>query len=112
MPEPWITFIDELKDEAGILAKNELKNLVSDSLKDAEEFTRNQAQKVQRYLNQLALGKITKKQFESYMVDIAELTRMNALKMEVAAKARAQRLADGIQNIILDRLLKLIVYLD
>ncbi|MDI6766534.1 MAG: hypothetical protein QME52_06900 [Bacteroidota bacterium] len=108
MPETWITFIDELKDEAGILAKNELKDLILESLKDTEEFIRNQAQKVQRYLNQLALGKITKQQFEGYMVDIADLTRMNALKMEVAAKARAQRLADGIQNFILDRLLKVL----
>lgn len=58
-------------------------------VKDTEEFIRNQAQKVQRYLNELALGKITKQQFEGYMVDIADLTRRNALKMEVAAKARA-----------------------
>lgn len=108
MPETWITFIDELKDEAGILAKNELKDLVSNSLKDTEEFICKQALKVQRYLNQLALGKITKQQFEGYMVDISELTRMNALKMEVTAKVRAQRLADGIQNLILDRLFKLL----
>lgn len=108
MTEPWITFIDELKDEAGILAKNELKDLISDSLEDTEEFTRNQAQKIQRYLNQLALSQITKQQFEGYMVDTADLTRMHAVKMEVAAKVRAQRLADGVQNLILDRLLKVL----
>ena len=108
MPAPWIQFLDELKDEAGTLAKEELKDLLLKSLTDSNEFLKKQAVKVERYLNQLAAGEITKEQFEGYMKDIESLTRMQALKLTVEAKARAQRLADGIQNLILDKMLKLL----
>jgi hypothetical protein len=108
MPAPWITFLDELKDEAGSLAKEELKGLVTSALGDSDDFVRKQAIKTERYLNQLATGEITKKQFEGYMKDIEDLTRMQALKLVVEVKARAQRLADGIQNLILDKMLKLL----
>ena len=108
MAAPWIAFLDGLKDEAGSVAKGELKGLITDSLTDGEEFIRRQAGKVERYLNQIALGEITTEEFKGYMVDIEELTRMQVLKLQVAAKARAQRLADGIQSLIIDKLIALI----
>jgi hypothetical protein len=40
--------------------------------------------------------------------EIQRLNEMQALKLSVAAKASAQRLTSGIQNLILDKLLKLI----
>ncbi len=108
MPAPWIQFLDELKDEAGTLAKEELKDLLLKSLTDSNEFLKKQAVKVERYLNQLAADEISKIEFEGYMKDIESLTRIQAANLEVAARARAQRLADGIQNLILDRMLKLL----
>lgn len=90
------------------LAKEELKGLITSALDGSDAFVRKQAAKTERYLNQLATGKITKAQFEGYMKDIEDLTRMQALKLSVEAKARAQRLADGIQNLILDKMLKLL----
>lgn len=103
-----MTFIDGLKDEAASLAKEELKGLITNAVQDGNEFIRKQAAKAERYLNQLATGEITKEQFEGYMKDIESLTRMQALKLTVEAKARAQRLADGIQNLILDKMMKLL----
>jgi hypothetical protein len=61
-----------------------------------------------RYLNQLALSQMTKEQFEGYMRDIQDLTEMQALKMSVAAKARAQRLVQGVTDLIINGLLALI----
>lgn len=92
----------------GTLAKDELKNLVKNAKADSEDFIKRQGAKLERYLNQLAAGQITKDQFEGYVRDIRDLTEMQALKMSVAGKASAQRLANGISNLIIDGLLALI----
>jgi len=107
MPD-WKDFVIGLKDDAGSLAKNELIGLVKSSNVDADEFVRKQAQKLERYLNQLAAGEITKEDFVHNMKNLQRLNEMQALKLSVAAKASAQRLTLGIQNLILDKLLNLI----
>jgi len=101
-------FIDNLKDSAGKLAKDELKTLIKTAKNDSEDFIRRQGEKMEMYLIQLAEGEITKEQFEGYVLDIKDLTEMKALQMSVAAKVRAQSLAQGITNLVIDGLLKLI----
>lgn len=107
MPD-WKDFVNNLKDEAGSLAKSELIGLVTSTKADADEFVRKQAEKTERYLNQLASGEITKEDFVQNMKNIQRLTEMQLLKLSVAAKASAQRLSDGIQNLIIGKLLSLI----
>jgi len=104
----WEEFITNLKDEAGALAKAELIDLVTGTRKDSNEFLKRQGRKLERYLKQLANGQITKEQLEGYMRDIKTLTETQALKMSVAAKARAQKLAQGIGELVLNKLLRLI----
>ena len=104
----WEDFIDNLPDPTGKLAKDQLKSLVNSAKADSEEFIKGQGEKLEAYLNQLALGEITKDQFAGYILDIKALTEMQALKMSVEAKARAQRLAKGITDLIIDGLLSLL----
>ena len=104
----WDDFIRGIVDDAGTLAKNELIDLVNNTTTDGEAFIQKQGQKMKRYIQQLADGEITKDDFQGYMVDLQGLMRMEELKISVAAKARAQRIADGIQSMIIDRLLALI----
>jgi len=108
MADEWRGFVNQLKDDAESLAKGELFGLITSSKDDSEEFVRRQAEKVEKYLNQLALGEITKDDLVLYMRQIQRLNEMQALKLSVAAKASTQRLTSGIQNLILDKLLKLI----
>lgn len=108
MPGAWEEFIDRLKDESGKLAKAELKELVNNSKTDSEQFIKEQGQKMERYLNQLATGEITKTQFEGYMVDIRELTRMKERELSVAAKAKAQKIVMGITDYIINGLVALL----
>lgn len=104
----WEAFIDNLKDEAGKLSKDEITGLVKGAKSDSEDFIRRQGKKIERYLNQLAEGRITKDEFELYITDIRELTTMEALKLSVEAKARAQRLIIGLCNTLIDGLLGLL----
>ena len=108
MSSKWEDFIDNLKDDAGTLAKKELKDFINSSKTDSEAFVQRQGQKLELYLKQLADGSITKEQFEGYVLDIKDLTEMQALKMSVAAKAKAQYVVTSITNLIMDGLLKLV----
>lgn len=105
MASKWHKYIDNIKDSSSRMAKEELKGLVASTKDDSDEFIRRQGVKMERYLNQLAGRKITKRQFEGYVIDIRDLTEMHALKMSVASKARAQRLTKGITDLIINGLL-------
>jgi len=107
MSSKWEEFIDNLKDSTGKLAKEELKTLIKTAKSDSEDFIRRQAEKIELYLIQLAEGEITKDQFEGYIQDIRDLTEMKALQMSVAAKVRAQNLAQGITNFVIHGLFKI-----
>ncbi len=104
----WHDFLDGLKDDAGKLAKEELKELIESTRGDSADFLKRQGEKLERYLNQLAAGLTTKEQFEGYVLDVRDLTEMQALEMSVAARARAQHLAEGITSLIINGLLGLI----
>lgn len=108
MAKNWKRFIKDLADDAGILAKDELIALIRDAKKDKDDFLRRQGQKMELYLTQLAEKKITKREFEGYVVNIRDLVRLQARKMRVRARARTQRLAKNIQQLILDSLLRLL----
>lgn len=108
MSNKWEDFIDNLIDNSGKLAKDDLKNLIKSAENDSEEFINAQGVKMERYLTQLATNAITKDEFEGYILDIKNLTEMQALKMSVAGKAKAQSLVNGISNLIINGLLKLI----
>jgi hypothetical protein len=101
----WEKFVDNLKDESGRLAKAELKAFILDAKTDSNEFIQKQGRKIERYLNQLASKKITKKQFRGYMEEIRDLTAMEEFKLRAAAKAAAQRLVAGIEDLILNGLM-------
>ena len=108
MKPVWEDFINELMDESNVLAKDELINLIKNTKSDSEDFLKRQGEKMELYIGQLAFKAISKEQFIGYMTDIKTLTEIQSEKMKIQAKARAQRLAKGIGNLILDRLTKLI----
>jgi hypothetical protein len=108
MSRQWENFLKDIRDEAGELLKTEIINLIEQAKNDSETFLQRQGSKLENYLNQLAAGKITKKQFEGYLKDITALTEMHVLMLSVEARARAQRMVLGITELLIKRLLSLI----
>lgn len=108
MSANWEDFVNNLKDGAAGLLKTELSGLITNAKADSEAFIRRQGEKLELYLNELANGQITKEQFEGYVSDIRDLTEMQALKMSVAAKASAQRLVEGITDLVINGLMAMI----
>jgi len=102
-------YIDGLQDKAGRLAKEELKALISSAKKDESEFIRLQAANVEHWTEQLATGEITPAGFKKLVSKMDVLSKLETIKLEVAAKASAQRLADGIRKYVIDGLCNLLL---
>ena len=101
-------YIEGLKDEASTLAKDELKELISSAKNDKSEFVRLQAVNVEHWTVMLAAGQLTPAGFKRLVTNMDVLTELETIKLDVAAKASAQRLSDGIQKYIIDGLCKLL----
>jgi len=101
-------FIDSVVDESKGLAKSELKGLIATSKKDTSDFVRLQAENFERWTVMLAEGDLTVKGYKKLVKKMEVLTQLDTIKLKVSAKASAQRLADGIQEIVVKGLFSLI----
>jgi hypothetical protein len=108
MPKAWEKLFDGLLDDIGQTFKDEFTEFIDNAKDDAEPFISKQAKKLEKYLNQLAKGEITKAEMEVYAKDMETLVRQKALELSIKAKARAQHFADSIKKLLIGRLLALL----
>lgn len=101
-------FVDGIVDEGKILAKGELKKLIADAKKDQSDFVRLQAENLERWTVMLAEGDLTPKGYKKLVQKMEVLTQLEVINLKVSARASAQRLAEGIQTLIIDALFALI----
>jgi hypothetical protein len=101
-------FVDSVKDQAGILAKDELKNLVATAKKDTSDFVRLQAENLERWTVMLAEEDLTPEGFKKLVKKMEVLSQLENIRLETAAEASAQRLAQGISDLVVNQLFKLI----
>ncbi|MEC5385209.1 hypothetical protein VVD49_05710 [Uliginosibacterium sp. H3] len=101
-------FIDGIADASGKLAKDELKTLIATAKKDKSDFVRLQAENFERWTNMLADGDLTPKGYKLLVRKMEVLTQLEVIKLKVEAKASAQRLATGLQDIVISALFALI----
>ncbi len=101
-------FIDGIADQAGILAKNELKDLISTAKKDQSDFVRLQAENFERWTVMLAEDDLTVKGYKLLVKKMEVLTQLEVIKLKVKAKASAQRLAEGLEKLVIDSLFSLL----
>ena len=101
-------FVDGIRDEAGVLAKAELKELIADAKKDSSDFVRMQAANLERWTVLLADGHLTSEGYKLLVRKMEVLTQLETIKLKVRAKASAQRFADGIRQVVVKQLFRLI----
>lgn len=101
-------FIDGLKDDAGKLAKDELKVLIATAKRDTSDFVRLQAENLERWTVMLANKDLTPAGYKLLVQKMEVLTQLEVIKLKVAAKASAQRFSEGIQQLVIKALFALI----
>jgi len=108
MSENWESFLEGLKSDSLGLLNKELEGFIQSAKQDPNTFIKEQGKKLDRYLTQLAMKQITKDDFALLMQDLKDVSEAEALKMEVGARARTQRIVTGVTDLILNRLLRIL----
>ena len=101
-------FIDSLLKDGKTFAKDELKALLTEAKEDNRLFIKHMGELTEEFIKLRALNQITNDEFEELMKDVVDLNKMQFRKLSVAAKARAQKIANGLIDLVLNSLLTLI----
>jgi len=101
-------FIDGFVDGSKKLAKDEIKALIKAAKEEESDFVRLQAENLERWTVMLAEGELTPKGYKLLVKKMEVLTQLEVIKLSVTAKASAQRLASGIQDLFIKGLFALI----
>lgn len=102
MSESWQDLLTRVEKETGATIKAEVVKLVDFAKNDKTEFLKGCSERLEKHLAQLAARTITADQFRGYMEDEKRLLQMEMIKLNIAQKAAAQRVMDGIGKNLVD----------
>jgi hypothetical protein len=88
--------------------RQELQSIAADARKQGIALLTQKADDIERYTVLLASGKITKGEFEDLMRGLVSLDRIEFNKLSVDAKVRAQQVINGVGEVVIDGLLKMV----
>ncbi|MES2885314.1 MAG: hypothetical protein V4709_10945 [Pseudomonadota bacterium] len=101
-------YLETLLGDTQKFAGTELKAFIIEAKSDNRLFIRDIGDWTEELLKQRALGKIDDDEFRELMEDTLDLTKLQFHKLSSDAKVRAQRIVNGIADLVLKRLLALI----
>lgn len=106
--EQWDAYIDALAEEAKESAKTEVMDLLEEAKNEGIDFLKEQADRLETYLVQLAKDEITREEFKSNVIDMKTLAEMEAVRQGVAAQAAVQRFVTRMTEVIIGSLFRLL----
>ena len=89
-------------------AKDDLKKLIADAKNDSSQFIKKQAKSLEKYIEELAEGELSKEEFEDLVKGLTSLDTMEFHRLSAEVKARAQELANQMTELVIDGLLKMV----
>ena len=95
-------FVDDLMKEITEFLKGEVSDHLEQAKADARAFLESAKNKLQKWLDQLTSGQITTDEFEFLVKSQRDLAEMNALTQIGLAKARIDRIVNGIIQTVID----------
>lgn len=101
-------YLSKIMSGAAGYAKDEIKDLIKQAKDDKVEFIKSIGRDLERYVKELALGEISKQEFEDLVKDLASLEKIECRRLSAKAKIRAEEITQGITGIVVDNLCKLI----
>jgi ElaB/YqjD/DUF883 family membrane-anchored ribosome-binding protein len=107
MPDLKDNLNDLLKNTTSF-AKDELINFITEAKNDSTDFVKHIGELTENNIKRLALGKITSDEFKELMEDLLDLNKMQFHKLSSDAKVKAQKIVNGISDLVLNKLFSLI----
>lgn len=102
-------YLSKILGGAAGYAKGELKDLIKQAKDDKVEFIKSLGSDLERYIKELALGEISKQEFGDLVKDLASLEKIECHRLSAKAKIRAEEIAQGITEIVVNNLCKLLI---
>lgn len=97
--------VNTIKDDALALVKDELKSLLTSAKDDTIAEIRETGEKIATWLVMRAKGELTDDEFQSLLYARDQLLRQFKNSLEIEAKARVERIAVGLVNLVLDKII-------
>lgn len=97
--------VNTLKDDALSLVKEELKSLLTSAKNDAEDVIKETGEKIATWLVMRSKDELTDAEFESLLYSRDQLLRQYKNTLEIQARARLERIATGLINLVLDKII-------
>jgi ElaB/YqjD/DUF883 family membrane-anchored ribosome-binding protein len=108
MPSNINEYLETLLKDSSKFAGDELKNLISEAKDDNRLFIKHIGEMTEDFIKMRALGKITNDELKELMSDLLDLNKMQFYKLSNDAQVRAQKIVNGISELVLNKLLSLI----
>jgi len=99
--------VDSLKGDAVKLIKDQLKDLLTSAKSDADSIIKETGQKITDWLALRAQGKLSDDELEALIYSRDQLLRQYKNTLEIQARARVEKIAVGLINLVLDKILGL-----
>ncbi|OGS97436.1 MAG: hypothetical protein A3H31_00260 [Gallionellales bacterium RIFCSPLOWO2_02_FULL_57_47] len=97
--------LNSLKDDAVKLVKDQLKDLLTSAKKDADSVVKETGQKITDWLVMRAHGKLSDDELEALLYSRDQLLRQYKNTLEIQTRARVEKIAVGLINLVLDKIL-------
>jgi hypothetical protein len=97
--------LNSVKDDASKLIKDQLKDLLTIARQDADSIVKETGKKIEDWLVMRAQGKLSDAELESLLYSRDQLLRQYKNTLEIQARARIEKIAVGLINLILDKVL-------
>lgn len=106
----WEEFFNTIKDESLKKIIKELQDVSIDALTEGSEYAYSQCKLIYKYMKQKKEGKITKEEFDSLLVDLSDIMKLESLKANLATRQLVLNLIDVCLKIVQNGLGVLIVF--
>jgi glutamyl-tRNA reductase len=99
--------VDSIKVGALEMAKGELKQLLTEARSSATDMVRDTGAKITEWLRQRAEGSLSDQELEALLYSRDQYLRQAKNTLEIKARADVERIATGLINLVLDKVLGL-----
>ena len=99
--------LNSLKGDAIKLIKDQLKDLLTSAKNDADTIVKETGQKITDWLVLRAQGKLSDDELEALIYSRDQLLRQYKNTLEIKTRARVEKIAVGLINLVLDKILGL-----
>lgn len=102
------SYFNSLLHDVKDFAVGEVEEYIGEAKSDSEDFIKQIGVMSEDFIKMRAKGEITTDEFKELTGDLLDLNKMQYHKLSSAAKVRAQKIVNGLNDLLLNKLVSII----